>query len=157
VLPGAAVVAALFPRRGLSRLERSVLAVALSLATLVLGGLVLDVLAVRLTSRAWAALVGGVTVGGAFVAYLRTFRHARVSSPGSPRLGRWVAPLALALVLLGGAGWLSLATAARQAAATHVTALSIRDSFDWDSTTDRRLVTVEVTNQEATPVRYTLT
>jgi 4-amino-4-deoxy-L-arabinose transferase-like glycosyltransferase len=157
VLPGAATVGALFPRRGLSGLERSVLSVALSLATLVLGGLGLHAVGVRLTGTAWAGLAGGVTVAGAVAAYLRTARQPDPAAPARVRPGRRLVPLALALALLGGAGWLSLASAARQTAATHVTALSITDSSTTGSTSGTRTISVEVTNQESTPTAYKFT
>jgi hypothetical protein len=153
VLPGAALVAALFPRRGLSRLERAVLCVALSLAVLVLGGLALHAAGVRLSTVSWLALTGGVTLLAALVAYLR-----RVDWAPFPRVAvRPLAPLALAAALLGGAAWLSLATAQRQTAATPVTALSIVDVSGADTAGDTRSLTLEVTNQEAVAASYALT
>jgi hypothetical protein len=61
-LPGTALTAVLFRRRDLSGVERAVLAPALSLATLVVGGLVLNALGVRLAAGPWAGAAGGVTL-----------------------------------------------------------------------------------------------
>ncbi|WP_306211627.1 hypothetical protein [Actinoplanes sp. RD1] len=62
LLPGAALTQALFPVRVLTRIERTVLAPALSLATLVLGGLLLYVCRAPLGRVSWTALTAGVTV-----------------------------------------------------------------------------------------------
>jgi hypothetical protein len=62
LLPGAALTQALFPVRVLTRIERTVLAPALSLATLVLGGLLLYVCRAPLNRVSWTALTAGVTV-----------------------------------------------------------------------------------------------
>ncbi|WP_305790194.1 hypothetical protein [Symbioplanes lichenis] len=62
LLPGAALTQALFPVRVLTRIERLVLAPALSLATLVLGGLLLYVCRAPLGRVSWTALTAGVTV-----------------------------------------------------------------------------------------------
>ncbi len=146
-LPGTALVGALFPAGRLRRLERYVLSVALSLAVLVLGGLGLYAVGLGLHRVTWAAL----TVGVALLASIRGGTGEPLHWPGARRL----APLALALALLAGAGWVSLASAARQRAATHVTVLSIVDVSDATAA-GTRAVTLEVTNQESAATGYTL-
>ncbi|HKS98627.1 MAG TPA: DUF1616 domain-containing protein [Rugosimonospora sp.] len=158
VLPGTALVTALFPpgrvKGGLSPVERYVLTVALSLAVLVLGGLGMYAAGLTLHRAAWAGLTGGVTVLAALAGYLRGRRHA---APAPRRVARArLVPLVLAAVLLTGAGWVSLASAARQSSATHVTALSIMDVSDTDYTNRTHTVTFEVTNQEGRAVSYSL-
>jgi hypothetical protein len=83
VLPGAAVTWAVFPRQGLSTVERLVLASAFSLATLALGGLGLHVAGVRLTQLSWTVLTAGVTVLAAIVGQLRQ-RPAPARTAGQP-------------------------------------------------------------------------
>jgi len=135
VLPGAAATAALFPGRAVSRVERLVLVPALSLAVLVVGGLGLYLCGVTLTRWPWVALTAGTTV----VAAAATTRRP----PGPTPRVRWrlLLPLALAAALLGTAGWVSVASARRQSAATPVTALSMVYA---GTGTDTRPVTVSV-------------
>jgi Protein of unknown function (DUF1616) len=61
-LPGLALTATLFPGRALTAVERTVLAPALSLAVLVLGGLVIYVSGYALDRTAWTVATAGVTL-----------------------------------------------------------------------------------------------
>lgn len=170
VLPGTALVGALFgDSRTLRRLERYVLAGALSLAVLILGGLLLYAVGIRLRMPSWTALTGAVTLAGAAVTYVRAARVARggtgpraaartgTGGRDAVRLARRAAPLALALALLGGAAWVSVASAHREAAATTVTALSIVSAENPDpATSSTRRVLYAVTTQGTTPASFTL-
>ncbi|MFI5935241.1 DUF1616 domain-containing protein [Actinoplanes sp. NPDC051494] len=79
VLPGYALTGALFPRRrALTRIERVVLAPALSLATLVVGGLLLYVCRAPLNQVSWTALTAGVTLAGLVA------QAAQARATGSP-------------------------------------------------------------------------
>ena len=103
--PGYAVTAALFPKAQLGRAERLLLSVALSLAVLVLGSVVVFQMGTDLTLNVWAALVESVVSVGCLVAMLRR--------PSEPAL---VAPLPglsqRQWVLFGLAGLVALAALA---------------------------------------------
>jgi hypothetical protein len=62
LLPGLALTEILFRHRTLSPVERTVLAPALSLATLIISGLVLYVAGVRLDRTSWTLAAAGVTL-----------------------------------------------------------------------------------------------
>jgi hypothetical protein len=159
VLPGAALVGALFRAGTLSRTERLVLAPALSLATLVLGGLLLYVCEIKLDRDSWAGLAAGVALAAGVVEYLRWNGVRPVGQPrrslSLPRPAyRWVLPLALAGALLGGAGWLSVQSAKAQAAQTAVTALSVSANGSTNATTRQRSITVSVHSGASTTATY---
>jgi hypothetical protein len=153
VLPGLALTTALFRDRvALTAVERGLLVPALSLATLVLGGLAAWGAGVPLHRGAWlgiGAVVTLIALGTTLVWPVavpeRTPKtRVKLPTPGDATLilpvfldragerDRWswrrlllpvVLPLALVAVLLGGASWLSVSTSVR----THdvaVTALS---------------------------------
>jgi uncharacterized membrane protein len=105
VLPGYALTAALFPTRSLGLPERLLLAVALSVSIAIVGGLVLNGVAIRLHERSWVTLLASVTTAAALVA---TFRSRDAAPRSQPR--EWARPsayqlaaFAVALLLLGGA------------------------------------------------------
>ncbi|MGH3321230.1 MAG: DUF1616 domain-containing protein [Streptosporangiaceae bacterium] len=121
VLPGYALMAALLPaadwrgsrsQRDHAILERAVWSVGLSLAVSALGGLLLNLTPAGLVRLQWAALLCGITVAAAAVAWLR--RPVGDPRPHRPRtgLGRrgaaWLAAAAalavVALVLQPAAG-----------------------------------------------------
>jgi Protein of unknown function (DUF1616) len=73
-LPGYALTAAVFPRRGgaaPSPVERMVLGVGLSLAVAALEGIVLDETPWGFQAASWAILLGGTTLGATAVALVR--------------------------------------------------------------------------------------
>jgi uncharacterized membrane protein len=69
--PGYALVAALFPRQSLFVASRLLFALALSIALIGVGGLVLQVTQIGLFSEAWVILLGVVTLLGCLVALFR--------------------------------------------------------------------------------------
>jgi len=144
VLPGIAATAALVPGRELTLVERLVLVPALSLALLVLGGLGLFACRVPLDRWSWGALTAGGTVLAATVAYVRHHRAGRESGSSLPwrPLARRMLPLALAAGLLGGAAWVSVASAHAQWSGTKVVALSMTAADE--ATTGTRTVLVSV-------------
>jgi hypothetical protein len=176
VLPGVAATAALFPGEGPSRLERLVLIPALSLAVPVLGGVLLDVIGLHLTAGTWGGLGAIATLLLAGVGYLRRRRGSgppaqtpAATVAGSPAraAGRgngpvfggtaWrLAPLAVAVALLGGAAWLGLHSATTQTREAF-TALSMVPDDDPNPGDQVRPVTLAVDCHEAAPTRYTLT
>jgi uncharacterized protein DUF1616 len=122
VLPGHALVGAVFARLALSRVERIVLTPALSLAVLVLGGLLLDIAQIRLTLGAWSLITGTVTVIAALVGHRRS---DPVRSFDRSTTMRWVVPAMIGALLLTSAGWISLRSATAQRDAVAVTGLSM--------------------------------
>lgn len=122
LLPGVAIVQAIPATRVLSVAERAILSSALSLATIVLGGIVLHTAGIRLTKAAWGGLCLGVTLI-AVVVGMMTRRRVPLAMPGrSARAGAghgsgrglgtgsvaWrLVPFPVAIVLLAAASWLS--------------------------------------------------
>lgn len=95
--PGYAIVAATFARRPLDRAPRLVLSLALSLAVLALGGLVLDYLG-GIHGFSWAVLLLLVVVGCCRAAALRRERRPQPSQPRMPRPSRLEAGLVLGAI-----------------------------------------------------------
>ena len=152
-LPGIAATASLVPGRQVSGVERLVLVPALSLALLVLGGLGLHAGGVPLTRWSFAALTAGATVLLSAAAYLRGRRTAAPAPFAWRRTARRLLPLALATVLLGTAGWVSVTSAHAQWTRTPVTTLSMT-SLD-KATTGTRAVRVSVSGTGAFELRVT--
>jgi uncharacterized membrane protein len=101
-VPGYAITAALFPA-SLQWADRLVLSVTLSLATSVLGGLLIHVVRGTLDARTWAALLANVTVWAALAAFWRG-RRSHPSAFSLPCLSRLqAAALAAAALLVVGA------------------------------------------------------
>jgi hypothetical protein len=146
VLPGLALTAALFRGRVLTLVERSVLAPALSLAVLVVAGLVAAVAGQRLDHPMWTAASVGVTLCALLVpgiplprrpgpAVVPLLAGERRSTGGSlpplratgpvpvRRLARQLIPMVVVAAMLGGAAWLSVSSA-RRSYNVAVTALS---------------------------------
>jgi hypothetical protein len=151
VLPGLALSALLFHRPGRRvMIERVMLVPALSLGTLILGGLLAWAVRAPLHRVTWVALAGGVTLAALFTTpavpaersgsgpsgvrararlILPVFLDREGLFEPEPmdrrrRLLRHVLPAVLAVLLLAGAGWLSLATSIRTHKTT-VTTLSV--------------------------------
>jgi uncharacterized membrane protein len=102
LLPGYAIVAALFRPGALRPAEVAVLSLALSIAATIFSGLLLAAVSVRLTAPPWMDLLAAITVAGGVRASVRG--HAR--DLVAPRVRLRVveaAALAGALVLLSGA------------------------------------------------------
>ncbi|MFI5493747.1 hypothetical protein [Actinoplanes sp. NPDC051859] len=206
-LPGMALTGAIFARRRLSPVERILLAPALSLAVLIVAGLIINMIGVRLDRVAWTVATAGVTLLAALAVELRWSRTSEVtpqedgaqeSQPdevaAAPlrvsaqeavavaeghtivmsvapvkdeeevaaeeksqryRLVKQLLPLALVLVVLGGASWLSFATS-RNLYDTPVTALTAEPSGPVDAEGDR-VVTVAASGLLRTDGPYTLT
>jgi hypothetical protein len=179
VLPGVAATEALFGRRALTYLERIVLAPALSLATVVLGGLVLAAMGIRLTSTAWGGLCEVVTgvlwtgpyllgrrgqvpataaadrstveQGSAFPAAQKAPAHTR----GAVR-ARWnLALLGVALVVLGLGSWIGIRSAVHHTGEPF-TALSALPYDDPGAKYQVRPITLAVDCEEAGLTAYRL-
>jgi Protein of unknown function (DUF1616) len=95
VLPGYAIVAAAFAGRELDGPRRAVLSVALSLATLALGALVLNYVPGGIRGLSWAALLVAVVLAACRMAAVR--RKGKVTAIRRPRLRLSRIELGLAL------------------------------------------------------------
>ncbi len=86
-LPGLAVTGILFRGRDLSAVERVLLAPALSLAVLIVSGLLMYAVGVELDRTAWTAATAGVTLLALFAGALPVLRRAALQPPpvGSAR------------------------------------------------------------------------
>ncbi|MDX6609630.1 MAG: hypothetical protein QOF85_1555 [Solirubrobacterales bacterium] len=108
VLPGYALVAAVSPPGTLSRGERAVHTVALSVSAAALGGLVWQ-FAFVLSREAWAVLLTSITLAGCAIAQRRRTRQTPIreqnrprpprASPGDSRLSRIELPTALTALI----------------------------------------------------------
>jgi hypothetical protein len=158
VLPGLAWTAVLFRRPGrLLLIERILLVPALSLGTLIVGGLLAWVVHAPLHRPAWLVISAGVTLAALAAGVLTTpavpaersgsgasrVRPPAVADRSRPdpanrrtRLLQQVLPGALAVVALGAAAWLSLATSISSHDVT-VTTLSVVPPGPVDSAGDR--------------------
>jgi hypothetical protein len=171
VLPGAAVTRLLFPRP-LSTVEALVLAPALSLATLVLGGLGLYATGARLERDAWLLLTAGVAVIAALAGQARIRYGGPTAPAGGPavpaaataggggritfrRAALRLLPLALAAAMLGGAAWYSTRAVDEQPT-TPFTALELVPAFAEQAPGDVRTVSVGLHCEENAVTAYRL-
>jgi uncharacterized membrane protein len=170
LLPGLALTAALFFGRVLSIVERSVLAPALSLAVLILGGLALNAARIRLTGPAWATMAASVTLVCAAIGYFRWWWATRdrgalpvEASPDDDisrrpaatrrQLVLKLASLVAIVGLLVVASRLALNSAVAQTQAPF-TALSIVQADDTNTTDTLRPVDIAVDSHEADTTQY---
>jgi uncharacterized membrane protein len=156
VLPGYALVAALFPRHPLRLAERIVVIVGVSLVCTILGGLALDITPWGLTTNTWAVLLSLITVAGVVVAGLR-----RTGGEPVPAIagGRLLPSLSIPQALLFGLAALVVAGALGMARAGALEAPTPGYTQLWllpDGTGTPQQVRVGVSNAESTPVQYKL-
>jgi len=123
-LPGYALVSVLFKPADLRAWDIALLSIAISIATSIVSGLVLDAIGVRLSGALWIGALAAVTVAaaarGAELGHARTIRLPHVALKRS-ELGA----LAAALVLLGGAAVLGFTPLSAPKGTQGSTALSI--------------------------------
>jgi uncharacterized membrane protein len=81
VLPGYAMMSALFPRRTLGGVERTLFTLSLSLSTVILCGFVLNRTPWGLRPESWAVILSDVTLGASLIAVAR--RHLIPARPAS--------------------------------------------------------------------------
>jgi uncharacterized membrane protein len=173
LLPGLSLTAVLFFGRALSMVERAVLAPALSLAVLVLGGLVLNALRIRLTAQSWATLTASTTVvlaGAGYARWWLTTRHGGTPPVEVPRGGGAghaqkasratlvlkLASLAAIVILLAGASWLAITDAVKQQTQDTFTELSIVPEHDSNPTVGQRTVDIAVASHERGMTHYVM-
>lgn len=173
-LPGLALTAAAFRGRDLSTAERVILAPALSLALIVIGGLVLQAAGIGLERVSWTAATAGVTLVALVVAASPVRPRTAEPPPAEPvttatqpdtddgpgaddagrRFQLRLLPLVLAAVMLGAAGWFSFDNARDNATRT-VTAMSVVRERPA-ANPQQRIVTIIVTGLIAADAPYTL-
>lgn len=150
---GYALVVAALPRGEFGGVERTVLSIGLSIAVAILGGLVLNLLPVGITSGSWLVLLSGVTLSGCIVAARRRMQAS--STEVRARLS--IRPyqtimIALALVLVTSAAMIAL----RPSRATGVDGYTLL----WLIPTNGEISSYEfalgVQNMEVVPVDYEL-
>ena len=119
VLPGYALTSAAFPERARGVPERLVFSLGLSMAVVILGGLLLDLTPFGLRASSWAVLLSSVTLGASAVALVRR-RGQSMPAPGWLRAGnfgftfRQGLLLCLAALIVCGAVAVSIIGAERQ-------------------------------------------
>lgn len=155
VLPGYAMVAAIFPDRAPEMPQRLLIIVGLSIAVTILGGYTLNLTPWGLRPESWAVLLGGVTLAALAVAALRRRGHptAGVWQPSSMHLGtrQW---LLLGLAALNVTGAVVVAqVGAEKAPHTQFTQLWISEGEQQGT----RVAHIGVSNQEQTALEYRLT
>jgi uncharacterized membrane protein len=151
LLPGYAIVAALFAPGVLRPAEVGMLSLALSLVSTIFTGLLLAALSVRLTALPWMALLTAITVATGVRASLRG--HARDLVPPRLRLRAVeAAALAGALVLVSGAAVLGFTPLAPPKATPGTSSLWLLPAPGGDTA-----ACVGVINQELKTTSYDVT
>ena len=117
LLPGYAMICALFTKRTLTVLELFIFSMGLSLSIVIVGGLLLNLTSFGLRIASWAVLLGGTTVGASALALIRRRGQSPSGLPGFGRIGftfrQWLF-LGLAVMIVGGALVVSVIGAQRQ-------------------------------------------
>ncbi len=157
LLPGYALVSALFPNRSLGVAERLMFSLGLSLAIVILGGLGLNWTPFGLRASSWAVLLAGITLAASAVALVRR-RGRSMSAPGWLRVGnvgftlRQGLLLGLAVAIVCGAVAVSIIGAERQSYAGF-TQLWILPA---GGANPENAVHLGVSNMESTAMEYRL-
>ncbi len=118
VLPGYALTCALFPKRAIGITQCVVFSLALSLGTVILGGLALNWMPFGLHTLSWSVLLSGITLIASIVALIRR-RGQYISASAWLRVDvgfnfRQGLLLGLAAIVVCGAGAVSYRGAAQQ-------------------------------------------
>jgi uncharacterized membrane protein len=81
VLPGYAIASAVFDLRTWRLAERILLSVGLSIAIVIVGGLLINLIPLGLETTSWGALLGNITAGGAALALIRWWKKPTHAPP----------------------------------------------------------------------------
>lgn len=119
VLPGYALISALFAHRAAGLIERLVMSLGVSMIIVILGGLILNLTPSGLRSGSWAVLLAGITVAASIVALVRRQgqKRAALQPSGSSGVGLTFPQgllLGLAAIIVGGALAVSIIGAEQQ-------------------------------------------
>jgi uncharacterized membrane protein len=103
ILPGNALICAIFPESRLPRLERFLYVIGLSLAVIILSGLLLNITSWGLQTNSWLFILSVVTVGASMIAIRRRSQlSVQESTPVRFSLQvRQLIFLGLAIVMIG--------------------------------------------------------
>ena len=159
VLPGYALMRALFREQAFGNAERLIFSLGLSLSIVILGGLALNLTPVGLQARSWAVLLGVVTLGASAVAILRQRRQGEAAEGWSGfksiRLTfRQGLLLGLAVLIVGGAFAVSIIGAQQQPRSGFTQLWMLPTS---GSAKAQDSVSLGLSNKESTPMQYRLT
>ena len=159
VLPGYALMCALFRKQTLGNAERLIFSLGLSLSIVILGGLALNLTPFGLQARSWAVFLGVVTLGASAVAILRQRRQGEAAEgwPGFKGMQftfrQGLLP-GLAVLLVGGAFAVSIIGAQLQPR-SGFTRLWMLPASGTAKAEDA--VSLGLSNKESTPMEYRLT
>jgi len=155
VLPGYAVMSAMFVRHPSGFPERLVLSLGLSVMIVVLSGLVLNLIADGLQARSWAVFLGSITLCASVVALMRQKGNAR-SHPSRSIVGltlrSWLL-LGLAAIVVTGAVAVSSTGAVQQQNSEQFTQLWI---LPINGAGQKHMVRLGVSNMQPTEAEYAL-
>lgn len=158
VLPGYALMSALFPGKPFGNAERLIFTLGISLSIVILSGLVLNITPFGLQARSWAVFLGVITLGACAVAILRKRKQEEVPERRSGFKDisfsfRQAVLLGIAALIVGGAFAVSI-VGAQQQAQSGFTQLWMLPA----STTSKvnNSVNLGVSNKESTPLQYHL-
>ena len=158
VLPGYALMSALFPGKPFGNAERIIFTLGISVSIVILGGLVLNSTTFGLQARSWAVLLGVITLGASAVAILRQREQGEVTERWSGFKDvsftfRQGVLLGIATLIIGGAFAVSIVGAQQQARSgfTQLWMLPASSTSKVDNS-----VNLGVSNKESTPMQYHL-
>lgn len=158
LLPGYAMMQALFRRQDFGNVERLILSLGLSLSIVILSGLLLNLTSFGLQARSWALLLGGITLVASAIAIIRQ-RKLRETTEKWPRLNglhitfRQGLLVGIAAIIIGGAFAVSIVGAQLQAR-QGFTQLWMLPSSSTSKANDS--VSLGLTNKESRPMQYHL-
>ena len=158
VLPGYALMRALFPGKPFGNAERIVFSLGISVSIVILSGLVLNSTTFGLQARSWAVLLGVITLGACAVTILRQRRQRETVERWSGFKDlqftfRQGVLLGIAAIIVGGAFAVSI-VGAQQQARSGFTQLWMLPASATSKVNNS--VNLGVSNKESTPMQYHL-
>jgi uncharacterized membrane protein len=158
VLPGYALMRALFSGQAFGNAERLIFSLGLSLSIVILGGLVLNLTSFGLQARSWVVFLGAVTLGASLVALLRQRRQGETVEGWSGLKGihltfRQGLLASLAVLVVGGAFVVSI-IGAQQQPRSGFTQLWMLSASGTSKAEDA--VRLGLSNKESRPMQYRL-
>lgn len=154
VLPGYALISALFPGRALGGWERVVFSVGLSLIIVILGGLVLNLTPFGLRTNSWAVYLGAITLGASSVALVR--RRGQDKPASRWLMNRPTFLQALLVVLAGVIIYGAVAVSFRGATQQSHTGFTQLWILPVSGANSKHAVRLGVSNMESQTVKYLL-
>jgi uncharacterized membrane protein len=157
VLPGYALISALFPRSLPGVPESFILSLGLSIVIIILGGLILNWTSFGLHSSSWVVLLASITIGASTVGLIRRRRQGISASHwlGNDNIGftfRQGLQLSLAIIVLVGAMAIAV-SGSLQRPRTEFTQLWI---LPTNAPKSKHIVRLGINNMELTTMKYNL-